>query len=76
VDGFYPEAEGTALLNACAGAGLDSALNAAQDGRALEKYLSSRLAEIALPDCEGREIRLGSLWAGQAAVLVFLRHYG
>lgn len=38
--------------------------------------LSSRLAPILLPDCDGREVRLGSLWADAPAVLVFLRHYG
>jgi hypothetical protein len=42
----------------------------------MEKSLSGRLAEIALPDCDGQEILLGSLWATQPAVLVFLRHYG
>ena len=34
------------------------------------------LAEITLPDHEGRDIRLGDLWADQMAVLVWLRHYG
>jgi hypothetical protein len=29
-----------------------------------------------LPDADGKEIRLGSLWATRAAVVVFLRHYG
>lgn len=38
--------------------------------------MSTRLAMIMLPDCDGREIRLGSLWEKQAAVIVFLRHYG
>lgn len=38
--------------------------------------LSTTLAGIALPDTEGREVRLGSLWADGPAVLVFLRHYG
>jgi hypothetical protein len=37
---------------------------------------SSRLAPIVLPDPDGRETRLGSLWSDSAAVLVFLRHYG
>jgi len=36
----------------------------------------SALADIVLPDCDGRAVRLGSLWAGAPAVLVFLRHYG
>jgi len=38
--------------------------------------LSARLDPIVLPDCDGRELRLGSLWAGAPAVVVFLRHYG
>jgi len=31
---------------------------------------------IVLPDGDGREWRLGSLWATKPVVLVFLRHYG
>ncbi len=42
----------------------------------MEQSLSSKLAGIVLPDSDGREIRLGSLWASRPAVLVFLRHYG
>ncbi len=42
----------------------------------VEHTLSSKLADIVLPDADGREVRLGSLWASQSAVLVFLRHYG
>jgi hypothetical protein len=38
--------------------------------------LAPRLAPISLPDADGRPVRLGSLWADAAAVLVFLRHYG
>jgi hypothetical protein len=38
--------------------------------------LNSRLAMIQLPDTDGREIRFGSLWLRQTAVIVFLRHYG
>ena len=34
------------------------------------------LAEIVLPDHEGREVRLGALWQDKLAVLVWLRHYG
>jgi hypothetical protein len=37
---------------------------------------SGRLAEIVLPDSEGRATRLGSLWSTTPVVLVFLRHYG
>ena len=38
--------------------------------------LSESLANISLPDSDGREVRLGSLWETQPAVIVFLRHYG
>lgn len=43
---------------------------------AMAETLSAALADIALPDTTGREVRLGSLWAESPAVLVFLRHYG
>jgi len=42
----------------------------------MEGTLSSRLTMLVLPDADGKEMRLGSLWATQPAVLVFLRHYG
>jgi len=38
--------------------------------------LSAALSGITLPDTEGQEIRLGSLWQNSPAILVFLRHYG
>ena len=38
--------------------------------------ISAALAPIALPDCEGSGVRLGSLWEAGPAVIVFLRHYG
>lgn len=38
--------------------------------------LSAALAGVVLPDTEGREVRLGSLWEDGPAVVVFLRHYG
>jgi hypothetical protein len=34
------------------------------------------VADIVLPDQEGRDVRLGDLWDDQLAVLVWLRHYG
>jgi hypothetical protein len=37
---------------------------------------SSRLADVTLPDADGKQTRLGSLWADAPAVVVFLRHYG
>jgi len=42
----------------------------------MAETLSKRLADIVLPDAFGREIRLGSLWESNVAVVVFLRHYG
>jgi len=38
--------------------------------------LAESLAPIVLPDADGAQIRLGSLWERQPAVVVFLRHYG
>jgi hypothetical protein len=38
--------------------------------------LSSSLAQIELPDPDGRAVRLGSLWENGPAVVAFLRHYG
>lgn len=44
---------------------------------AMEKTtLSAALADITLPDTQGRDVRLGALWDESPAVLVFLRHYG
>jgi peroxiredoxin len=37
---------------------------------------SDKLADITLPDSDGQQIQLGSLWAEKPAVVVFLRHYG
>ena len=34
------------------------------------------LADVALKDYEGRDVRLGDLWADRPAALIFLRHYG
>ncbi len=34
------------------------------------------LADIVLPDHEGNDVRLGELWQGRPAALVWLRHYG
>jgi hypothetical protein len=38
--------------------------------------LSEALGGIVLPDADGNEVRLGSLWEKTPAVVVFLRHYG
>jgi len=42
----------------------------------MAKSFSLALADIALPDTDGSEVRLGSLWERGPAVIVFLRHYG
>lgn len=42
----------------------------------MARPLSEVLAPISLPDCDGHDHRLGSLWEQRPAVLVFLRHYG
>ncbi len=38
--------------------------------------LIETLADVSLPDTDGADVRLGSLWERTPAVLVFLRHYG
>ena len=42
----------------------------------MSQSLSESLAAIVLPDADGNDVRLGSLWERQPAVIVFLRHYG
>lgn len=42
----------------------------------MTESLSATLAPIVLPDSDGREVRLGSLWEERPAVVAFLRHYG
>ena len=42
----------------------------------MQQSLSERLADIVLPNCDERLVRLGSLWESGLTVLVFLRHYG
>jgi hypothetical protein len=37
---------------------------------------ADELADLVLPDWEGRPERLGDLWRDGPAVLIFLRHYG
>ena len=38
--------------------------------------ISKKLANIVLREAGGGEVRLGSLWEKNPAVIVFLRHYG
>ena len=40
------------------------------------KSFSEALADIALPDADGNQVRLGSLWETTPLAVVFLRHYG
>ena len=42
----------------------------------MAESFSSKLAGISLPDADGNQVRLGTLWADAPAVVVFLRHYG
>ena len=42
----------------------------------MAETLSARLANIELPDVDGKKVRLGSLWADKPAVVIFLRHWG
>jgi hypothetical protein len=37
---------------------------------------AEKLAAITLPNSDGQQIRLGSLWEQRPAVVAFLRHYG
>ena len=42
----------------------------------MAESFSAKLADIVLPEAAGAEVRLGSLWETNPAVVVFLRHYG
>lgn len=42
----------------------------------MSESVSAALSPIVLPDPEGSEVRLGSLWAERPAVVAFLRHFG
>ena len=43
---------------------------------AMTDSYSSKLANLVLPDVDGKKVQLGSLWANHPVVLVFLRHWG
>jgi len=49
---------------------------ASQRQRTRAPERADALAGIALPDQDGKEVRLGELWRAGPAVLVWLRHYG
>jgi hypothetical protein len=55
---------------------VDSPYPAQENSRAVETTFSSQLATITLPDADGHSVQLGSLWASNPALIVFLRHYG
>ena len=38
--------------------------------------IATRLAGIELESWQGERVQLGSLWAKQPVVLVFIRHFG
>jgi peroxiredoxin len=38
--------------------------------------VAERLSKISLPNVDGLQVRLSTLWAATPAVVVFLRHYG
>ena len=42
----------------------------------MSESLGAALSGITLPDTDGNEVRLGSLWQEGPAIVVFLRHYG
>ena len=42
----------------------------------MAETISARLANVVLLEAGGSEVRLGSLWEKNPAVVVFLRHYG
>jgi hypothetical protein len=45
------------------------------DGLMSDSY-SSKLSSLTLPDVDGKPVHLGSLWAANPVVVVFLRHWG
>ena len=42
----------------------------------MSSTIAAALSDVVLPDADGREVRLGSLWETGPAAVVFLRHYG
>jgi hypothetical protein len=42
----------------------------------MAESFGAKLANIVLPQAAGGDVRLGSLWEKDPAVIVFLRHYG
>ena len=38
--------------------------------------VDAELAKVEVSDLEGRPVRLGDLWKGRTALLVWLRHFG
>jgi hypothetical protein len=42
----------------------------------MSNTIAAALAELSLPDTDGKMTRLGLLWKDGPAVVIFLRHYG
>jgi len=42
----------------------------------MAESVSAKLVNLVLPEAGGGEVRLGSLWETNPALVVFLRHYG
>ena len=38
--------------------------------------VAQELADLVVQDPDGKDVRLGSLWAERPVVLVFVRHFG
>ncbi|HYV48405.1 MAG TPA: hypothetical protein VFA20_26275 [Myxococcaceae bacterium] len=38
--------------------------------------LLSKLGSVVLPEAEGKQVRLGDLWAKHTLIIVHLRHFG
>ena len=55
---------------------LEGSRHASSSRYALFLKTTTRLSDIELSDWQGTPVRLGSLWADQPIVLVFIRHFG
>jgi hypothetical protein len=44
--------------------------------RGMAESFSAKPANVVLPEAGGGDVRLGSLWETNPAIIVFLRHYG
>lgn len=42
----------------------------------MTEKVDAELAKLELPDADEKSVRLGELWKGRTALLVWLRHFG